>query len=100
MELKGFADDFKQYDDCSKISIPQAEMGIGPVKYNMTFKPQQEISNQKLQKLNEIIKLEKQNGDSLVKFDAALLFLATGQEDPWHTLPSLLRIAARAEIEE
>lgn len=101
MDIKDFANDFKEHRQHQlEIQTPQANMGIGPVKYKMELQENRETSIRKLKKLNKMVKLEKKKGDKLIKFDAALLFLATGQEDPWEAIPAFLRSAARAEIKE
>ena len=99
--MRKFALDFKGFNRGQPIvSTPQADLGIGPVKYNMQLQQQRATDVEELKKLNAIIKFEKEKGDMLIKFDAALLVLATGREDPWSALPALLRIATRVQIQE
>jgi hypothetical protein len=99
INVRKFADDFKPYDT-GIVSTPQADSGIGPVKYNISLEEQKATNPKKLRRLNELIKWEKRSGDAWIKFVAVLLTLATGQEDPDHHLPALIRMVTRARLQK
>lgn len=99
-DLMNFSREFKKLDPEITISTPQADRGIGPVHYNINLPTHTPVLTGHLRILNEIIKLEKFNGDNLIKLDASLLFLATGREDPLGCLPPGCRAAIRTEIQE
>ena len=49
-----------------------------------------QISMETLQSINRIMEIEKFKDDELIKFDANLLCLATGKEDPYSFLPLVI----------
>ena len=98
--LSSFAQEFQKFDPKVPLSTPQADCGIGPVQYDFKLPGDTRTTTGTLRELNKIIELEKFNGDKLIKFDASLLFLATGKEDPHGFLPPGCRAAIRTEIQE
>jgi len=100
--MSRFAEDFGADLDPSDsyISTPEADLGIGPVKYQVKFKPIGYIQTAKLDLLNRLIKLEKSNGDMLIKLDAVSLALVLGKETRFKRLLPLLRTAIRIENQE
>jgi hypothetical protein len=98
--LRNFAQEFQNFDPQVTVSTPQADRGIGPVQYTLKLPSEAQISIGILHKLNKVIELEKSTGDELIKFDASLLFLASGKEDPKGFLPPGCRAAIRTEIQE
>jgi len=100
--MSKFAEDFSADLEPSDlhISTPEADLGIGPVKYQVKFKPIGYIQTAKLDLLNRLIKLEKSNGDMLIKLDATSLALVLGNETQFKHLLPLLRTAIRIENQE
>jgi hypothetical protein len=75
---------------------PQADLGIGPVQYNIKFPPGGGIAERPLSYLNTLVELEKKLGDYSIKFEATLLCVVFGVEDPLIWLPSAQRLAIRS----
>jgi hypothetical protein len=99
--LKTFKSSFKKPRRRKvNISTPQADCGIGPIHYDVKVRRNMPLPVGQLRQLNKIVKSEKSMGDKLIKFDASLLFLAAGKEDPKGFLPPGCRAAIRTEIQE
>ena len=98
-ELSSFAKEFKDFNTLEPIPTPQADCGIGPVKYNLTF-GEGGIDERFLKTVNETIKHEKFLGDTLIKLEATLLCLKFGREDPIPHLPAAQRAAIRRKIQQ
>jgi hypothetical protein len=97
-ELKDFAQEFKGFMRKDAIPTPQADLGIGPLKYNVKFKTDQGIAEKPLVLLDKLVTLGKLLGDRRIKFEATVLYVLYGKEDPMSWLPAAQRIAIRSEI--
>jgi hypothetical protein len=80
----------------NSLITPQADLGIGPVQYNIQFPPEGGIAERPLAYLNRLVELEKELGDYTIKFEATLLCIVFGVEDPLSWLPSAQRLAIRS----
>lgn len=80
-------------------AVPQADAGIGPVKYEIKFKKGAKIEEQNLAELNLLVECEKLLGDVFVALEGRVLAMKYGQEDfiPW--LPAAFRVVTRFAIQ-
>ncbi|RDL31514.1 uncharacterized protein BP5553_09723 [Venustampulla echinocandica] len=76
---------------------PQADMGIGPVNYDVTFL-EARLCKRSILILNELVKVEKKLGDVWLKAEATLLFSKYGKEDPISWLPAAQRLGIRRDM--
>jgi hypothetical protein len=97
-ELREFAQEFKGFMRKDAIPTPQADFGIGPFKYNLKFEADQAIAEKPLVLLDKLVTLGKLLGDRRIKFEATVLCLLYGKEDPLSWLPAAQRIVIRSEI--
>jgi len=97
-ELREFAQEFKGFIRKDAIPTPQADFGIGPFKYNLKFEADQPIAEKPLVLLDKLVTLGKLLGDRRIKFEATVLCLLYGKEDPVSWLPAAQRIVIRTEI--
>jgi hypothetical protein len=97
-ELKEFAQEFKGFIRKDAIPTPQADFGIGPFKYNLKFEADEPIAEKPLVLLDKLVTLGKLLGDRKIKFEATVLCLLYGKEDPISWLPSAQRIVIRTQI--
>jgi hypothetical protein len=99
-KLSRFIEEFKEFDDKTEISTPEADYGIGPVKYDIKFLPGQGIREEEIRNLDDAIRQEQFAGDELIKLDSKIVSMGWGEEDPLKWLPAALRIRIRTEIRE
>jgi hypothetical protein len=97
-DLKGFADEFKEFQKESTLHTPQADRGIGPVKYDIKFHAGLAVKQTALTMLDKLIKLEKSLGDLLLKLDLSIVCIAYKREDPEKWIPAAFRVGIRIEI--
>jgi len=97
-DLREFAEEFKGFMRKDAIPTPQADFGIGPFKYNLKFEADQPIAEKPLVLLDKLVTLGKLLGDRRIKFEATVLCLLYGKEDPVSWLPAAQRIVIRTEI--
>jgi hypothetical protein len=90
-ELSNFAEEF--------ISTPEADLGIGPVKYNITI-GKGGIDEKHIDIVNKIVQYEQVLGDSLIKFAGTLFTIACGKENPEGGLLARLRVVIRQQLQE
>ncbi|KAF4635612.1 hypothetical protein G7Y89_g2483 [Cudoniella acicularis] len=79
------------------IQAPQADCGIGLVKYDIKF-DLEGIAEKHLMQFDRLVNLEKALGDHYIKFEATLLCMKFGREDPIAWLPSAQRMSIRRDI--
>jgi hypothetical protein len=97
-DIRGFAQEFKGFIRKDAIPTPQADFGIGPFKYNLKFEADQPIAEKSLVLLDKLVTLGKLLCDRRIKFEATVLCLLYGKEDPVSWLPAAQRIVIRIEI--
>jgi hypothetical protein len=98
--MKNFAKEFEEFDDGTTAPTPQADLGIGPVNYDIKFVAGQGIERARLKKLSAAVELEKFIGDKLIKLDSSIVCVGYNKEDPVKWLPAALRVGIRTEIRE
>ena len=96
--LNRFSVEFKSIYEKEKLSAPQADRGIGPVKYELKFHAGRPIKQTALTILNKLIKLEKHVGDLLLKLDLGIVCLFHKREDPEEWIPAAFRVGIRIAI--
>ena len=96
--LKSFSDEFKDFYGNEKLPTPQADRGIGTVKYELKFHPGRPIKQTVLRILNNLIKLEKIVGDLLLKLDLSIVCFFHNRENPEEWIPAAFRVGIRIEI--
>jgi hypothetical protein len=97
-ELSNFAEEFGDFNNDAGLPTPQADLGIGPVKYDIQFYSAQIIRKPNLMRLDTAVKLEQFLGDELIKFDSKTVCAGHNREDPKHWVPAALRVGIRLEI--
>ncbi|RDW77395.1 hypothetical protein BP6252_05448 [Coleophoma cylindrospora] len=99
-EFNDFAEEFSSFALEEELPTPQADFGIGPVKYDLHFPKDMELSADILKLLSELVDLERETGNRLVKVLATLDCLFYGKEDAFIWLPALERSVLRPELQE
>ena len=96
VELKNFAKEFELDRREGVKSTPQADFGIGPVRYDAHFNDTGNVIDlSQLELVDRLVKLEQALGDARIKFEATLLFTIFGKEDPIRWLPASQRLRIR-----
>lgn len=99
-EVKSFAQDFKTFRSSKTSSTPQADLGIGPVNYEVELSKVERINEERIQLLDNAVKLEKIIGDYWLKIEAALMYVVLGKESPTQWLSAAQYFAIRSDLRE
>lgn len=82
------------------IKTPQADLGIGPVRYDFYYDENHSIDNQPLIELNEFMKTQKAEANDRLRRKARDMCAKTGQENPSGWTLAALRVATRFELQQ
>lgn len=96
--LSDFVNDFKEYRQEEKLPTPQADLGIGPVKYQIKFPAGMRINTRAVARINRLVQQEKIAGDLLLKMHLRLICMLHGREDPLKWVPAAFRAKIRMDI--
>jgi hypothetical protein len=96
-ELSSFAEEFRSSDNEAVLQTPQANLGIGPVKYDIKFYAGRAVHEGRLKTLDKAVRIEKLIGDELIKLDSSIVCVGYNREDPEKWVPAALRVGIRIE---